>query len=371
MKNLKILLIILATAVLSSSATYFFAGHTNNYSLVDKAYTMLKDNYYEEIDEQKAEIGMLYGLAASMGDPYTSYLSAEEYEYYDNILTGSYSGVGLSLSGNEEDDLVTVVSAFPNTPASEAGLSSGDKIITVDGTAVTSLKIDEAASKMKGKEGTEVKLTVLKAGQKTPVEITLKRRKIELETTSGKLINGNIAYIKINSFEGRTAEEFSSKFNALCNQGARKLIIDLRDNPGGLVHEATAIAECFLDKGNAIVYTEDKNGKQDWVYADNANANIPIVILENEGTASASEILIGALKDNKAATVVGEKSYGKGVIQKLFPLTPLKTSDGYLKITIARYFTPNGIDINHKGIEPDHKISGDEAQLNKAIELLK
>lgn len=371
MKKFKLISIILLTAIISSFLTYNYTKETNDYAIVDRAKAMLEKYYYEDIDSDKQTEGMLYGLAQSLGDPYTNYLSSKDYEYYDQLATGSYSGLGISISSNKDDRYITIVTTFDNTPAKEAGLATGDKIIAIDGVAYTSDKLDDASSKMKGKEGTKVKITVLKKGKKSTKELTLTRRKINIPSTESKLINNNIAYIKINSFDGRMAEEFAGVFNNLVTKGAKKLIIDLRDNPGGLVGEAVSVADMFLDKGKAIFYSQNKEGKKDWTYANERKTEIPIIVLTNGGSASASEILTGALRDNKLAKVVGEKTYGKGVIQGIYPLNPLRTSDGYLKITIAKYFTPNGTDINHKGIVPDIKVKGEKAQLERAIDELK
>ena len=342
---------------------------------------LVKNYFYEDIKSSDIVDGALTGVAYSANDPYTQYMPSDlADDYMESIDSDDYSGVGLYISNDIEDNTVTVVSPLSESPGEKAGIVSGDKILKVNGEKVYGEDLDDVAEKMKGKEGTEVKLTILKKSTGETVDVTLTRSLIKRETVEKKMLDNETGYIQIVQFGLNTFDEFADGFNSLVDEGMKKLVIDLRNNPGGYMEIAVNIADVFIDDGT-IVYTMDKKGRKDVFEAAEGGMNIPIVILSNNGSASASEVLIGALKDNNKAKLVGEKTYGKGVTQ-----IPFKLSDeSLLKVTNSRYYTPNGKCIDKEGIEPDYKVVMSEEkyanisnltlnqdeQLIKAIEVLK
>lgn len=328
--------------------------------------SVLKKYYYEELENETLVDGALLGASYSTEDPYTVYMDKEYAEsFLESIDSDDYTGVGLYISNDTDDNRVTVVSPLSGSPAEKAGLVSGDKIIAVDGEDVTGEYIDEVASKMKGKEGSEVVLTVVKKNSGRTTDITLTRANIKRETVSSKMLDGKTGYIQITQFGVNTYDEFVAAFNSLVEAKMQQLVIDLRNNPGGYVEVAVNIADCFIDEGQEIVYTLDKNGsKRDYV-AEKGKTELPIVFLTNGGSASASEILVGAMKDYGLATVVGEKTFGKGVTQ-----IPYEFWDGsIMKITDSRYYTPNGVCIDKEGIEPDVTVEMSDEEYARLSEL--
>jgi len=342
---------------------------------------VLNRYYYEDVNKDSLLDGALAGVAYSVEDPYTVYMNKEVADsFIENMESDDYAGVGLYISGDAEDGRVMVVSPLSGSPAEKAGIVSGDKIIEVNGETVSADGIDEAANKMKGPEGTEVKLKMLKKSSNETVEITLTRAVIKRETVTSKMLDEQIGYIQISQFALHTCEEFANHFNELVGKGMKKLVIDLRNNPGGYVDVAVKLADNFLGSDKTIVYTLDKNGKRHDYTSTEEKTKLPLVAITNGGSASASEILVGALKDYGLVTVVGEKTFGKGVTQ--VPYTFLDGS--ILKITDSRYYTPNGVCIDKQGIEPDVKVEMSEEksaslseltldeddQLKKAVEVL-
>ena len=340
--------------------------------------TFIKKNYLRKVDEKKFYTGQLKGIVASLEDPYSEYYTKKEMQDLMDFTQASFYGVGMVLAPGD-DDLITVVSAIKDSPADKAGITTGDKIIKVNSKDYRGENLSQAVEAMKGKEDTKVDLQILKKdeGVKT---LTLVRKKISLDTVISQKLEGNLAYIGIQQFSDHTAEEFSNHVKKVVDENTKGLILDLRGNPGGVMDGATEIADQLLGKG-LIVSAKDREGKiVDKVESDEKALDLPMVVLMNKGSASASEILAGALKDHKRATLVGDQSYGKGVIQivKTFP-----GGDG-IKLTVAEYFTPNGVSIDKKGIAPDVKVDLDpnakgiglnfykeDKQLQKAVDLLK
>lgn len=347
----------------------------------NKGIAMLNKYYYEDIDCDALLDGALTGVSLSVQDPYTVYMDRETAKsFIESVESDDYTGVGLYIANDPDDNHVTIVSPLSDSPAEKAGLVSGDKIIKVDDEMVSGENIDEVAAKMRGQEGTEVRLTILKKSSGETLNITLKRAMIKRETVTSKKIDDQVGYIQISQFGINTYSEFVSAFNKLVGEGMHALVIDLRNNPGGYVEIAVQVADSFLEEGKEIVYTLDKHGKKRDYTATEENTKLPITILTNGGSASASEILVGALKDYGLATIIGEKTFGKGVTQ-----IPYEFSDGsILKITDSRYYTPNGVCIDKQGIEPDIKIQmsdekysrlneltlDEDIQLKKAVEIL-
>jgi len=266
---------------------------------------------------------------------------------------------------------IIVINPIDGSPAAEQGIQSGDIITKVDGEPCKGEDITLVSNKIKGEEGTTVDLELIR-GEQT-IEKTITRRKVVIQDVISKVLDNNIGYIQLISFDEMSSENFEKAYNDLKSKGIKKLIIDIRDNGGGIVSDATDIAGLFVPKGNTLMITEDKNGNKQVTKSERDNNNtMKVVLLVNGNSASASEILTGALKDNKAATIVGETTFGKGVMQEIFPIE----TGGAMKITIQEFKTPNGDTINKVGIKPDVEVlqpadSKEDAQLNKAIELLK
>lgn len=329
--------------------------------------------------DQKLTEGAIDGMTDILSDPYTAYLNEKEYEDLTTETRGSYAGIGIVVTADEKDDSVIVVSPIEDTPGEKAGILPGDKIIKVDGKEVKGSELDKAVAMMKGVEGTKVTLTIQRKGIKDPFIREITRANIVLKTIKYKTLNNNIGYIRISMFDEKTSEDFIKAYDSLAKAKVKGLIIDVRDNPGGLLDEVVDIADRLVPKG-IIVYTLDKNkSKRTWE-SDSMQAEMPMVLLVNGSSASASEILAGALKDHKKAVLVGTKTFGKGVVQDVIDL-----KDGTaLKVTISEYFTPKGTSIQGKGIVPDTVVElpqnyksslqvdeKQDTQLIKALEILK
>lgn len=343
-------------------------------------YRALIDKYFlGEVDEEKLKEGAIKGYIEGLDDPYTEYISKEDMEDYLADATGNFVGIGIYMVQDTETNKIMVLAPIKGSPAEKAGILPGDLIVSVDGVTYTAEEMTVASSKIKGEVGTAVKIEILRGNETLNFE--LKRENIKVNPVEGKKIENNIGYIEFSSFDDGTAEEFKTKFEELQEQGIKSLIIDLRNNGGGIVDEALKIADYILEKDDVILYEVDKNGKETVEKSKNDPIiNMPIIILTNENTASSSEILAGALKDYGKAKIVGTKTYGKGVIQQLLTLP-----DGSgLKITSEEYLTPDKTKINEIGIEPNEEVKlpdsvknvltveeKDDTQLQKAIEMAK
>ena len=315
---------------------------------------MLKQKYIGEIDEEKMIDGAIKGYVEGLGDPYTTYLTKEEMQEFIEETNSEYVGIGVYLTNSKTDNTILVVGTMKAAPALEAGIQAGDVIEKVNDVAYTGEQLDDAIKILKGEEGTDVKVTVLRDGKE--IDLTVTRRKITVEHVDSQMLENNIAYIQVDSFDSGVVEDFKKQITELKNGGAKGIIIDLRSNGGGIVDEATGIADLFLKENETILITKGKDEKEETTVSKNKPIiqDIPLVVLVNEGTASASEILAGALKYKYPnTTVVGKTTYGKGVIQTLYNLT-----DGSgLKITTEEYFTPNHNKINKEGIKPDVEVN--------------
>ena len=342
--------------------------------------SVIEKNYLwkDEIDEQKLKDGAIEGYVKGLGDKYTEYIPKSEMKDFTENITGSFVGIGIYMIADEDNGRVIVYYPIPESPAEKAGIKPGDAIISVNGVEYTSDDFEKIADYIKGEIGTKVKLVIERDGKRLDFEIT--RQKIEVNPISSKILKNNIGYINFPSFDSDSSKRLKEKIDDLVSKGAKSLILDLRNNGGGIVDESTKIADYFLDKGKTIMTTKDNKGKEETEKTKTKiTYDMPLVVLTNENTASASEILTAALKDNERAKVIGTKTYGKGVIQEVLTL-----SDGSgIKITTAEYFTPNGTEINKKGISPDIEVKLpdtvkniyavkeiDDTQLNKAIEEL-
>ena len=308
-------------------------------------YRKIIDKYYlGEVDEEKLKEGAIKGYIEGIGDKYTEYISKEDMKDYMEDTTGNFVGVGIYMVQDTKENKIMVLSPIKGSPAEKAGIQPGDYIIAVDGVEYTGEQMSTVSNKIKGESGTTVKIKILRENETKEYE--LKREKITVNPVEGKVLENNIGYIEFSSFDEGTADLFKNKFEELQKQGIKSLIIDLRNNGGGIVSEALKIADYVLEKDQVILYEVDKNNNETVEKSENNPIiNMPIIVLTNENTASSSEILAGALKDNGKAKIVGEKTYGKGVIQQLLTLP-----DGSgLKITSEEYLTPNKTKIN--GVE--------------------
>ena len=396
-KTYKIIMLVVLVAFITFLVTsivmyQYFTNDSFGKSIVEKSeqtsdiaetledYRKIIDKYYlGDIDEEKLKEGAIAGYIKGLDDEYTEYISKEDMADYMADATGNFVGVGVYMVQDTEANKIMVLSPIKGSPAEKAGLQPGDYIIAVDGVTYTGEQMTEASNKIKGETGTTVKLQIQRKDETLDIELT--RENIKVNPVEGEVLENNIGYIEFSSFDDGTAEEFKTKFEELQGKGIKSLIIDLRNNGGGIVDEALEIANYILDKDSVILYEVDKNNNETVEKTtDDPIINMPIVILTNENTASSSEILAGALKDHKKSTIVGEKTYGKGVIQRLLTLP-----DGSgLKITSEKYLTPNRTEINKVGIEPDEKVElpetvtnilnvekNEDTQLQKAIEILK
>jgi carboxyl-terminal processing protease len=343
----------------------YFNPDTVDQSIVakfNKVRSILKNEYYENVDENKLLEGAIAGMADSLGDPYTAYYTKEEWKMYSESITGSYVGIGVSISLGE-DNLVTIVEPFEGSPAEEAGMKKGDKIIRVDGKDVRGVKDGDAVVNMiRGPENTKVKITVYRPSNGEMLEFDLTRKKIKIANIKSRMLEDNIGYIRIVKFDSEINRYFNEHLNKLISNGMKALVIDVRDNPGGYYDQVVAICDRLLPEGT-IVYTEDKYKRQDVKKSDAKELGMPIAVLINGNSASASEILAGAIKDHKKGTLVGTKTFGKGLVQASSTL-----DDGSgLKVTIARYFTPSGVCIHGAGIMPDIEIDVPEEYKDSPI----
>ncbi|MCH7604665.1 S41 family peptidase [Patescibacteria group bacterium] len=339
----------------------------------------------DQLDYQNMVYGAISGMVSSLEDPYTVFLTAEQTDVFLDDLSGSFEGVGMEI-GIRKDQL-TVIAPLEGTPAAKAGLRAGDKIMRIDDASTLDITIEEAVFLIRGPGGTTVVLSILRDDWDVTQDFAIVRDVIQIPTLSWELLastgeaggkEGNVAYIKINHFSEKARFEFVKMTSEILNSDAEKIVLDVRNNPGGFLEVAVSIAGAFLERGNVVVIEEFSSKDQSKNYEAKGNAvfaSYPVVILINEGSASASEILAGALRDNRGVQLVGKKSFGKGSVQELERLS----DDSSLKITVANWLTPNGTLITGDGLEPDIEVElTDEdfeelrdPQLDKALELIK
>ena len=316
--------------------------------------------YLDEIDGQQVEDTMYTGMVAGLDDPYSVYYSKEELESMEEATAGEYSGIGATLSQDPETKEISVVSCFTGTPAEEAGLLPGDVITGWNGSPVSDMELSELVSKIKTDPDEHLTLSIERDGEELEVELT--RRAVEIPTVEYEILEDQIGYIRLLEFDEVTAQQFEDAMSDLESQGMEKLIIDVRNNPGGVLQTVCDMLDQLLPEG-MIVYTEDKNGKRKEYTSDGEHQfTKPLAVLVNGNSASASEIFAGAVQDYGIGTIVGTTTFGKGIVQKIFYL-----SDGTgLKLTVAKYYTPKGHDIHKKGIRPDVEVELDEVLQNQS-----
>lgn len=383
-------MIIIVTAIITFMATsvilynYYFKTEdglakalvTTETTALDKKIQLVKayldKSYLGEINEEDMLESAVKGYVAGLGDEYTEYLTKSEYEDLMVDVNGNYVGIGVYMAEDKYGNIVVLL-PIEGSPAEKEGLKTGDIITKVNGEDCTGMDISLVANKVKGKEGTTVEIEIQRGEE--IITKTIERKTVQINHIESEILENNIGYIQILAFDDGCSIEFEKKLDELINKGIESLIIDVRDNGGGIVTEATDIAELFLSKDKVIMKELDKSEKEEITKAEKdakINSDINIVILANSHSASASEILIGALKDNNVAKVIGTKTFGKGVMQEVVPVS----SGGALKLTIKEFRTPNGDKINKEGINPDIEVKEEEEsktdiQLQKAIEELK
>ena len=317
---------------------------------------LIDEEYLDEKDESSLREGLYAGLLAGLKDPYSTYYTAEQYKELNTSNEGSYVGIGAVLQ-KDDNGGAKIIQLYEGGPGEQAGLRKGDVIKAVDGADVTDKETSDIASMVRDSEKASVMLTIQRENEEKPRDVKVEIRDVEIQTVSHEMLSGDTGYIRISEFSEVTSDQYKKAFADLKDQGMKKLVVDLRDNPGGLLTAVCGVLRQILPEG-LIVYTEDKNGKREEETCDRKNElDMPLAVLVNGNSASASEIFAGAVKDYGIGTIVGTTTYGKGVVQTIQPLT-----DGSaVKITIAKYFTPKGNDINKKGITPDveAELSGD------------
>lgn len=377
-KIYKVIMLILVTAtvtfMITSIGMYnYFVRLSDDTETIAKKLEIVKNElekyYIGDMDTESMTETAIKGYVAGLKDDYSEYLTKEEYEELLISITGDYVGIGIYMSQDVEGNII-VVSPIVGSPAEEAGLQAGDIITAINGESCSEMDLDTASSKIKGQEGTTVELEILRENEK--LNKTVERRTVEIQDSRSEILEGNIGYIQLTTFDEGCADNVEQYLLDFQNQGINSVIIDLRDNTGGVVTEAIDFAELFVKRGDIIMRSYNKADNVTLTKSNNTKpVDMEIVILVNEYSASATEIVTAALKDNEVATIVGTTTYGKGVMQEVMPLF-----DGALKVTTEEFKTPNGNEINGIGIMPDEIVEDnvdteEDEQLQKAIEILK
>lgn len=347
-------------------------------SKIERLADVIDQLYYEDVDKEDLVEGLYKGLLEGVGDPYTAYYTPEEYKELMISATSSLSGIGIVMQQDPDTMQVSVNYVYEGSPAEKAGILAGDLIVQAEDVMATSMELSEFATHIRGDEGTTVHLKLYRYG-KGYLELDVERAIIDVPTLKGEMLDDGIGYIKIAEFGEKTAEEFADAVSELEAQGMTAMIVDLRNNPGGMVDSVTKLLDQILPEG-VVVWTEDKNGNKKEYTSDAACLDYPMAVLINENSASSSEIFAGAIRDYDYGTLIGTKTFGKGIVQSIRRL-----ADGSaIKLTTSRYFTPNGQNIHGEGIEPDIELEYeyfdqdateydmmDDNQILKAIEVLK
>ena len=316
------------------------------------AYDTLKNDYFQEVDQEKLINGAIDGMLESLDDPYSDYMSQEDAKNFHQSLSSSFEGIGAEIQ--ERDGFIFIVTPLKGSPAEKAGLQPEDKIMSVDGKSLQGMSTTEAVALIRGEKGTDVKLSILRQGGEKPVDVSITRDTIPIETVYGEMMDDNIAKVQITSFSQNTANELVTILNDLQKQGMKGLVLDLRQNPGGLLDQAIKISSLFVPEGEILFQVEDREGNVEKYASENKkNNDLPLVVIIDKGSASASEILAGAVSESAGVPLVGEKSFGKGTVQRAEDF-----SDGSnMKITTEKWLTPKGNWIHKKGIKPDYEAA--------------
>lgn len=336
---------------------------------------LIDENYIGDVDEEALEEGIYKGYIQGLEDPYSVYYNEEETKDLYETTEGEYSGIGAVLSQDLESGVITLVQIYEDSPAAKAGLKDNDILTKVGDIEVTGMDLSEVVTYIKGEKGTDVDLSVLRGEDAEEITVTATRDTVEAQTVKYEMLEGQAGYLSVSEFDSVTYAQYEEALNELTAQGMTGLIVDLRNNPGGNLNTVCEMLDLVLPKGT-IVYTEDKDGKRETATSDDEHQiNVPMVVLVNGNSASASEIYAGAIQDYGIGKIVGTQTYGKGVVQQIFDL-----GDGTsVKLTIAEYFTPNGRNIDGEGITPDVEVEYEadennpeaDNQLEKALEVMK
>jgi carboxyl-terminal processing protease len=351
---------------------------TVDFSLFWDAYSKLQNNFIDpsKITNQKIVYGAIEGMTKSLGDPYTAFFDPEQAKMFQQDLDGSFEGIGVEVGVKK--DLLTVIAPLKGTPGQRAGLESGDVIVKINGQDATNMSADEAVNLIRGPKGTAVTLNILRDGWNSPKDIKIIRDKITVPSVEWSLKDGDVAYIEIYQFDDTLASDFKTIALSILQSPAKKIVLDLRDNPGGYLEAAQEVAGWFLQNGQTLTIEDFAKGKGQQIYKTDGNAdlaNYPTVVLINQGSASASEILSGALRDDRGVQLIGTRSFGKGCVQEMINLR----GGSFLKITIANWLTPKGGSISDVGLTPNVKVDmtdqdiqqKKDPQLAKALEIIK
>lgn len=333
-----------------------------------KVWNVLNDKsiFKDKATDQERVWGAIKGMASSLGDPYTVFFSPEENKLFNEEIHGSFGGIGAEIG--IKDKILTIVSPLKNSPALSVGIKSGDKILKIDKTDTTDMTVDKAINLIRGPEGSTVTLTILRPGERLTREFKIVRANIEIPTIDTELRSDGIFVIKFYSFSENSSNLFRQALDQFSNSKSNKLILDLRGNPGGYLDSAINIGSWFIDEGKVIVSEDFGPNRKPLVYRSRGpklfDSNMKLVVLVDGGSASAAEILAGAIKENRVGTLVGTRTFGKGSVQELVSIT----DDTSLKITIAKWLTPNGVSISEKGLDPDVEVKITEKDLDKKID---
>lgn len=397
MKNKKILLILILISLCFFASSSFLSGllsggelvtikrseyeELQRFSELNDIYNIIEQAYYEEPDYDKMILGATRGMLMALDDPYTFYYTPEELKKYWEDDSGEYAGIGIQILSDKDDLSCRVTRVFKNSPAERAGIKKGDLLIKAGDIEVNAHSLNDAVDFMRGKIGTSFNIEIKRNDEIISLDVT--REKIHINLIESGMLKDGVGLIRLYEFSGESGEEFKQAFQDLKNQGMKALVLDLRDNPGGWVNNAKSIADLFID-GDTLTYFQYRNGSKHYIKTAKGKIEIPMAVLVNENSASASELLSGALQDYGIAKLVGVNTYGKGIAQEVLSLYEGDDSSG-LQFTSAQYFTPKGRKVHKIGIKPDYEIQlpeedknkifdfGDfeDVQLKKAFDLLK
>jgi carboxyl-terminal processing protease len=363
MKKFQFIMLLFLVVFLSAGITTFALAFGNDkvatvgtdraeFSKLYSAFDTLKSGYYQKVDDKKLINGAINGMVQSLGDPYSDYMSNTESNSFHNSISSSFEGIGAEIQ--EKDTHIVIVSPIKGSPAEKAGLKPNDVIVSVNGKSLQGMNSTQAVALIRGKKGTKVNLIIQRPGTEAPVKVSVVRDQIPINTVYGEMVGDGIAKVQITSFSTNTSKELVKSLDDLQKQGMKGLVLDLRQNPGGLLDQAIDIASMFVPKGKVLFKVEDRNGKiKEYTSQNKGNDTMPLVVLIDSGSASASEIVSSAVNESAGVPLVGEKSFGKGTVQ-----TAQDFSDGSnLKFTMAKWLTPNGNWIHKKGLKPDYPVA--------------
>lgn len=363
MKKFHFIMLLFLIVFLSAGITTFALAFGNDkvatvgterteFNKLYKAYDTLTSGFYQKVDQKKLINGAINGMVDALGDPYSDFMSNQESKSFHSSISSSFEGIGAEIQ--QKENHIVIVSPIKGSPAEKVGLKPNDIVISVNGKSLQGMNSSQAVALIRGKKGTKVELTIQRPGTEEPMKVPIIRDQIPIETVYGEMVDAEIAKVQITSFSSNTSKELVTTLNDLQKKGMKGLVLDLRQNPGGLLDQAINISSLFVPKGKVLFKVEDRNGRiKEYTSQNEGTPTVPLVVLIDSGSASASEILSAAVKESAGVPLVGEKSFGKGTVQtaKDFP-------DGSnLKYTMAKWLTPDGNWIHKKGIQPDYAVA--------------